>query len=192
MNTATAYPLSWPPHIPRAKSRETGRFKTSLAAAIKNVRESLRHFGDDSGKRVEALVLSSNVTLGVERLADPGVAVWFAWNGLQVCIPVDRYTTAEANLQAIHHIIEARRVELRHGTLALVRATFDGLRALPPPSGAKHWSEMLGVSQGATREQILAAYREKAKAAHPDAGGGDDAMAALNLARDAALKDAAT
>ena len=31
---------------------------------------------------------------------------------------------------AIHHIIEARRVELRHGTLALVRATFAGFLAL--------------------------------------------------------------
>jgi hypothetical protein len=56
--------------------------------------------------------------------ADPGVAVWFTWDGMQVCIAVDRYQKVASNLQAIHHIIEARRVELRHGTLALVRASF--------------------------------------------------------------------
>ena len=52
-----------------------------------------------------------------------------------MCIPVDRYNSVEANLQAIHHIIEARRVELRHGTLALVRASFTGFKALPAPAG---------------------------------------------------------
>ena len=30
--TATAYPLSWPQNMPRSRSRETGKFKTSLRA----------------------------------------------------------------------------------------------------------------------------------------------------------------
>jgi hypothetical protein len=66
--------------------------------------------------------LDPHASLGASRPSDPGVAVWFTWDGLGVCIAVDRYQTVEANLQAIHHIIEARRTELRHGTLALVRA----------------------------------------------------------------------
>src|SRR5688500_16804913 len=39
----TEYPLSWPDHIPRREAaRESGKFKTSLAGALKNVRDSVR------------------------------------------------------------------------------------------------------------------------------------------------------
>jgi hypothetical protein len=187
--TATAYPLCWPPNVPRHKVREKGAFKTTLAAALENVQGSLRRFGADSGKAVSGIVLSSNVTLGASRPEDPGIAVWFGWDGLQVCIPVDRYTTPEANLQAIHHIIEARRVELRHGTLALVRATFEGFRSLPPPPGHEPWWVVLGCSQNSGKARIEEAYREKARTAHPDTGGSHERMSQLNAARDAALRE---
>lgn len=124
-----AFPLCWPDHIPRSSRRETSRFKTTLAGALTNVQDSLRKFGDDSRKPVSNIVLSSNCTLGATRPADPGVAAWFVWDGESVCIPVDRYETPEANLQAIHHVIEARRGELRHGTLHLVKATMKGFGA---------------------------------------------------------------
>jgi len=142
--TATAFPLTWPKTIPRFKQRQAGAFKTALPAALKNVSTSLRLFGADSGKAMVDVVISSNVSLGVTKPVDPGVAVWFTWDGLQVCIPVDRYNTVEGNLQAIHHVLEARRVELRHGTLALVHASLAGFKALPPPPGSMWW-EVLGV-----------------------------------------------
>lgn len=180
----SAYPLTWPDTIPRSKRREKGQFKTTLAGALNNVTDSLRRFGNDSGVALTGIVLSSNVTLGATRPADPGVAAWFTWDGQQVCIPVDRYETVEANLQAIHHIIEARRVELRHGTLALVRASFRGFLALPSAK-RKAWQEVLGFTPESTptAEQIEAAYRALAKSAHPDAGGSEAAMAELNAAR---------
>lgn len=173
--------------INRSTRREKGSFRTTLSNAIKNVQDSLRLFGNDSGKGLSSVVISSNVTLGASKPTDTGVAVWFTWDGLGVCIPVDRYESVEANLQAIHHIIEARRVELRHGTLALVRASFQGFRALPSPS-KKDWHSILGVSPTqVTKGGIEAAYRERAKVAHPDTGGSQQAMAELNAARDAAL-----
>lgn len=185
----TAYPLAWPPGFPRTPSarRERSNFRTTYANALENVRKSLIAFGRDSGKKIADPILSSNVDfMGQVKDSDPGVAVWFVWDGLQVCIPVDRYIHAASNLQAIHHILEARRTELRHGTLALVRATFEGFRALPAP---KHWAGALGVSKQATPEQITTAYRDKARTAHPDVGGSSAAMAELNSARDAALKE---
>lgn len=178
---ATAFPLSWPPTFPRTKFPEKGRFKATLSASLKNVQDSLRLFATDSGKKLDGLVISSNVTLGVQRPGDPGVAVWFVWDGLQVCIAVDRYNSVEGNLQAIHHIIEARRVELRHGTLALVRATFQGFLALPAPS-RKTWWAILGVTKDATQEQIKAAYRQLASEHHPDKGGSATKMAEINQA----------
>lgn len=187
--TANAFPLTWPSQFPRAKYRENGKFKTALPNAIKNVQTSLRGFASDSGKKLENLVISSNVSLGNESPADPGVAVWFVWDGLQVCIPVDRYYSVASNLQAIHHILEARRVELRHGTLALVRATFTGFLSLPAPAG-KHWTEVLSLPKDAKRDDVRAAYRRLASAAHPDRpGGSHERMAELNRAQDEALKE---
>lgn len=179
-----AYPLSWPDGLPRTTTKATSQFKTGLPAALKNVRASIEAFGRDSGKRVEGVVISSNVTLGAERPADTGVALWFAWDGASRCIAVDRYPKVEDNLQAIHHILEARRTEMRHGGLHIVRQTFKGFVALAAPAGSQWW-QVLEVVQTATAEQIDAAYREKARKAHPDAGGSDAAMARLNAARDA-------
>lgn len=187
--SATAYPLAWPVGFPRVKARESSRFKTSLPGALNNVRKSLEMFGKDSGKAIGGLVISSNYTLGTERPADPAVAVYFLWDGLQVCIPVDRYNTLPGNLQAIHHIIEARRVELRHGSLALIRATFTGFTALPPPSAFAPWRTILGLMSDCTLADAEMAYRAKARAAHPDNGGSHDEMARLNVAIDLARKE---
>lgn len=188
-----AYPLTWPDIIPRtpALRRESGAFKVSLSQALRNVEGALALFGKNSGKPVRDVVLSSNCSLGVERPADPGVAAWFTWDGEQVCIPVDRYTTPAANLQAIYHVIEARRVEIRHGTLALVKASFRGFRALPAPPDAKTWRTVLGFRADGfvSREDINAAYRRLAGQCHPDRGGTDQQMAQVNAARDAALRE---
>ena len=186
--TVSAYSLSWPPTFPRAKWREKGAFKTSLAGALDNVETSLRLFARDSGKKIEGLVMSSNVTLGASKPADPGVAVWFTWDGIGVCIAVDRYQSVESNLQAIHHIIEARRVELRHGTLALVRATFTGFAALPAPAGSE-WCEVLKVTRDAPMETIRNSYRALASLNHPDKGGSTEAMAKINRAWEQAQRE---
>ncbi len=192
-----AFPLTWPNTIPRSKVREKGQFRTSLAGALKNVETSVNAFARDSGKAVANFVISSNVTLGAARPADPGVAIWFVWDGMQVCIPVDRYQTVEANLQAIHLIIEARRTELRHGTLALVRASFTGFLALPPGTSKRPWQEVLGLNtwhkglpNPVNRERIEIAYRELSKIHHPDLPtGSHERMAELNRARDEALSE---
>lgn len=195
MNAVRAYPLQWPPGFPRWKSsRGSSQFKTDFDAALRNVRKSLELFGKDSGKPISNPVLSSNIDMNPltantgTRPSDPGVAVWFSWDGIQICIPVDRYATPAANLQAIHHIIEARRVELRHGTLALVRATFTGFMALPSPEG-KHWSDVLQCRRDATPAVIDQQYKRLARDRHPDRGGSVNAMTELNNARETALRE---
>jgi hypothetical protein len=190
--TVSAYPLTWPATFPRSKWREAGKFKTALPNAIKNVQASLRGFASDSNKKLDSLVISSNVSLAADSPADPGVAVWFVWDGLQVCIPVDRYASVASNLQAIHHIIEARRVELRHGSITLVRATFTGFIALPAPVG-REWWEVLRVPRDARREDVKAAYRRLASECHPDKpGGSHEKMAELNAAQEKGLQECFT
>lgn len=170
--TARSYPLAWPAAFPRTakEKRQGGAFKTSLAGALANVQNSLKLFSKDSGKALGGLVISSNVTLGDQLPADSGVSVWFTWDGLQVCIPIDRYSAVEANLQAIHHVIEARRTELRHGGLAIVRATFSGFSALPSPERVD-WIKILGVSDNPTLAEVERAYKTLRSSAHPDKGG---------------------
>jgi len=189
MSEPTAYPLTWPYGRKRASRPMGSQFKTGLPVAIKNVRKSLEMFGRDTNKKVTHVVISSNVTLGVNSPTDPGVAVYFHWDERQVCIAVDRYSKLQCNLQAIHHILEARRTEMRHGGIEIVRASFEGFKALPAPSSHRHWSEVLGLPRSARVDQVKAKAKELAKKAHPDAGGTTEAMAEINAARDQAIKD---
>lgn len=187
-----AYPLTWPHNIPRTKTKTVSKFKTDLPAALKNVRSSLGLFATDSGKKVDGITISSNVTLGVDRPDDPGVAVWFTWDGMSVCIAVDRYPKVEDNLQAIYHIIDGRRTELRHGGLHIVRATFTGFQSLPAPDTKKPWRIVFGWDDGeiATAGAVEKRFRELSKTRHPDMPtGSHEKMSELNHARDEALRE---
>lgn len=178
------YPLTWPDGLLRTERKAASQFRTSLSVAINNVKKSLAAFGSDTGKSVRDVAVTSNVGgISFEGPKDTGVAIWFTWDDAQRCIAVDRYPKVEDNLQAIHHILEARRTEMRHGGLHIVRQTFKGFVALPAPAGAKGWREVLGLAGPVAPADIDRAYRDKAGSAHPDKGGSTEAMAALNRAR---------
>lgn len=171
-----AYPLHWPAGWPRTAAPLSSRFNTSVSAAVNNVLDELRRFGKDSGKPVQNVVISSNVTLGSSTPRDAGIAVYFRWENIDGCIAVDRYRRAEDNLQAIYKVIEAERTKLRHGGLNIVRASFRGFAALPPPRDASGqlsppWWQVLNVTAGASLADAEAAYRSMVKTAHPDRGG---------------------
>lgn len=184
MKKQQEYPLNWPENWPRTKTQQKSQFKTSLSAAIKNVQDSLRRFAEDSGQKVEGVVISSNVTLMQQNPKDSGVAIYFTWDGINTCIAVDRYIKLEENLQAIHHVIEAERTKLRHGGLNLVRAAFRGYAALPAPSkSVKDPYEVMQCFRGITAEQLEKQYKRMVKECHPDtANGSNEKMHALTEA----------
>lgn len=171
-----AYPLHWPQGFPRTTARQTSKFGTSVSAAIKNVMDELRRFGNDSGRTVKDIVLSSNVTLTDQRPSDPGIAAYFRWENIDCCIAIDRYYKVEDNLQAIAKIIEAERTKLRHGGLNIVRASFRGFAALPPPKDANGklappWWQTLGFDKSPPLAEAEEQYRRLVKTHHPDRGG---------------------
>lgn len=168
--------------------REKSQFKTSLEGAINNVDKALKMFATDSKKKVENLLVSSNFQLMARNPTDPGVAIYFTWDGISTCIAVDRYARIEENLQAIFHCIEAERVKLRHGGLNLVRAAFRGYAALPPPRG-REWWDVLECRQDSKLDVIEANYKRLSMDHHPDKGGDAGKMSEINQAMAKARKE---
>lgn len=184
------YPLAWPERLPRTARPISGSFKTTLPRAIENVEKSLELFAKDSGQLVTNIAITSmKAGLSSAQPSDTGVSIWFEWDGEQRCVAVDRYDKLEDNVQAIHHVIEARRTELRHGGLNIARQTFKSFTALP--HYPVDWRKLLGFDkpgQIVTKDMIEAAYRLRAKTAHPDKPGGSAAeFQLLNKAKADAL-----
>lgn len=181
----TEYPLSWPPNWPRTKEfeRRSSKFKTSLPGAIANVSKELARFGKDSGKAVTGIQISSNYALGSQSPKDPGVAVYFTWDGIDTAIAVDRYFKLEENLQAIALVLDAERTKMRHGGLNLVRASFVGYMALPgSTASSRKWFEILDVPASADASTIRDAYNRKRSSSHPDKGGSAEAFREVQAA----------
>ena len=95
-----------------------------------------------------------------------------------MCFACDRWETIRENMQEVAKTIEALRGIERWGSGSMVEQAFTGFVSLPPPRSPH---DVLGVRPGATREEIDAAFRQKAKTAHPDNGGSVAAMQELRL-----------
>lgn len=191
-----AYPLAWPAGRPRAKSRVEGQFATTgrntpdgpkkpkpltLAEARARLAQQLDLLHGRSP------ILSSNVELridgaprsGMPEPRDPGVAVYFTLDSKPIVLACDRYTNVAQNIAAIAaHIDATRRIE-RYGVGTMAQI-FTGFLALPAPMVVDDWRAALGNPD--TLAEAEAAYRERMRQAHPDAGGSAAAAATLNAA----------
>lgn len=210
----TAYPLAWPAGWPRARDRKRARFsrgerqyspqgsgswinkrELSIADGTKRVLAELATFGVPHGEAI----ISTNLELRLDGLprsnqsapADPGVAVYWRRPGEQTKVmAIDLYDRVADNLAAIAATLNAMRAIERHGGAQILERAFTGFTALPSPAAVDCWA-VLGIAPRSSADEVSRAYREKAKEAHPDSGGTAEAMAALNAARDAALRQAA-
>lgn len=175
----SSYPLTWPPGWPRTApaGRKAGPFKTTIAGALKNVETEIKRIG---GK---ITVISSNVSLGESRPSDPGIAVYFDYDGESTAIPCDRWTSVEANLQAVARTIEAMRGIERWGAKHMIKSAFRGWAQLAGPEGApEHWTDVLDIAAHASTEAVRARYQQVRSNAHPDKGGTADAFARVERA----------
>lgn len=127
----------------------------------------------------------------MDRPSDPAVVAYFNYRGKNYAIPCDRWQKVEHNIRAIALTIEAMRGMERWGAKNMIKAMFQGFKALPGKAGSRPWWEVLNVPRECSKGMAEIAYREKAKKAHPDAGGSHEAMAELNQARSEALKGGA-
>jgi hypothetical protein len=192
-----AYPLQWPYGWPRTPAAERGksRFASSYDRAVRKLRDEVRMLKGDN------LVISSELPItksgapyadfARRKIEDPGVAVYFTLNGQERVMARDAYETVHENIMSIAHAIEHMRGLSRHGGDHMMNTAFQGFTALPAPDAVKPvrpWWTVLGLPRGTySKEVINAVFRDKAKAAHPEAGGSTDAMTELNRAKQEAL-----
>lgn len=199
--TIEAYPLQWPTGRPRTErwKRERATFETTFARSRDDITkevalltgQSLRYGGPE-------VVISTNTALrrdglplaGQRNPDDPGVAVYFTYKRKPMSFACDRWDKIEHNMRAIVKTIEALRGIARWGTGDMLEAAFTGFMALPAPSAARNWWDVLQVPKQSTRDAVKSAYRALASLHHPDKpGGSHEKMAELNAAQEAALKE---
>lgn len=187
-----AYPLYWPEGRQRTPSwkRTRSRFQTGFVAAAKAAYDEVRLLGG------RGTIVSTNVPLrrdglplaSAKRVDDAGAAIYFTYKDKQMCFACDRWDKVEDNIWAIAKTIEALRGIARWGTGDMLEAAFKGFTALTGPSSKKQWNEVLGVRSDAPLSEIEAAYKRRAKDAHPDNGGSHESMAEINAAMDEARR----
>lgn len=215
MNTPypLSWPASWPRTKPEhrlpAPFHSTSKHSSGTGESYRSWRNKTKKSMADALEALDAelrrlcaqkVVISTNVELRQDGLPyanrrppdDPGAAVYFALHALTKgatphVLACDKWNRVEDNLYAIACHIEALRGQERWGVGSTERA-FAGYMALPAPgqTTAETWWVVLGVAHNATFDQIRDAYRDKARVAHPDNGGSNDAMARINNAWDQA------
>lgn len=186
------YPLQWPPgrHRIPPEHRDCSNFRTTTGRARDYLVDEVRRLGGDD------LVISTNIPLrkdgkpysGGFRLDDEAVAAYFKYYGKRVCFACDRWATMAENYHAIGKTIEALRGIARWGTGDMLDSAVSGFAALPAPT-AKTWREILGFDDhngGISAELLKERWRARASMEHPDKGGTNESMAALNAAYDQA------
>lgn len=190
-----AYPLQWPVGYPRTQLRKNSRFDQTLAAVRDYLKKEVKQIGGSG------LVISTNIPVkqngdlradfGRFKMDDPGVAVYFTRNGVDVVLCCDTYIKVWENIYAIGRTLEALRQINRDGVSDFLNRTFTGFKALPETTATEAgiW-ETLGLQQPpASAEIVHACYKKKAKDCHPDRPGGSvEAFQHLNEAYRQALK----
>lgn len=196
-----AFPLQWPAGWPRTpvaqqryakfgskKGESTRVTDITIAEGTARVLEQLGRMGIDR----EVIVISTNLQLRRDGLPlsrqaaprDAGAAVyWQTVGGERRVMAIDQYYRVEENLAAIAATLDAMRAIERHGGAQILDRAFTGFTALPAPTAAKTWREVMifGYSTP-TPEQLRQRYRYLARTRHPDRGGSDAAMSELNVA----------
>ena len=182
-----AFPLQWPAGWPRTKYPRRAPFKVTPGQAKQEMMRELAMLGAKNVVVSSDQPLNRDGSISIARrvIYDMGVAVYFKRKGRDVVLACDQYDQFHDNIRAIGKTVEAMRGIERWGASDMLDRAFTGFEALPAP---EQWWQVLGVSANATAAEIDAAYRAKARDAHPDSGGSDAAMSRINAARDAARK----
>lgn len=185
-----AYPLCWPSDYRRTpgNSIKRSRFKTTLAQARDYVNAEIDRLGGRQSIVSTNMPLKQNGDMYADwsryKMTDHGVAVYFMYNGKQVCLCCDTYEKIWENMYAVGRTIAALRQINRDGVSDFLNRTFTGFKALPDPLDIWEW---LGIQSTKNVADIRRAFKKKSFEHHPDQNGSDDAFRRLQRAYMAAI-----
>jgi len=190
--------LDWPAEFDRTppEDREaySGGFRVTRSTAFQNVLDELATWDGvtdvqlDSG--AEHQKRNPNKAYANSSFDDPGVAVRFTKDGEEMAAACDRWDNPRDNAQDLYHYLHETRMQEQRGTvtaeseyekLRLPSGEEDATAADPPPHA------VLGVDSDASAEEVRAAFRERAKETHADAGGSSEAFKRVKRAKEELL-----
>ena len=188
-----AHPLHWPVGYKRTKWRKSSAFRQTAEKAQQFLRNELHRLGASS------VVVSSNVPvrnsdgymyadMSTSKIDDPGVAIYFKYKGKDVVMCCDAYERPWENVYALGNGIEAIRGMERWGVSEFIERAFTGFKALPEQTSAESWYSVLGITEKATKDDVVSAYRNLVKIHHPDAGGNADHFKKISEAYQQGIK----
>lgn len=189
-----AYPLHWPDGQKRKSwtQRQDARFKVTLAQARDHLIAELARLG------ARHVVVSTDIPLRNDGLpyarfnrpADPGVCVYFAFEGDQHAFACDKWNRIEDNMRAIGKTIEAIRGISRWGSSDMMKRAVSAFKELPAQPDAEDWRRVLGLGPGSHMiSRVHTRYRALARVHHADMGGNEQEMKRVNAAWEAAQKE---
>lgn len=168
--------LSWAGPCPPGLSAEGAlmrygdmRTTKTVAATTADIKETFRKWG--------VLASAFDVQVGLN-----SAAITFEVNRTEQRLSCSRFYDGPSNLRAVYLILESLRLAAQRGIMEeLARAA---VAMLPPGTVRRPAHEVLEIMPNASLVVAEAAYRQLAKAHHPDTGGSDAAMTELNDAID--------
>lgn len=140
--------------------------------------------------KATSLVVSTNIPVRKDgglytdymnkALPDPGVAIYFKYKGKDISMCCDQYARVWENIYALGKGIEALRGMERWGVSDFLERAFTGFAALPESfletSIDEVWITLgLGEKTFKSKQDVIDAYKAKAKEFHPDVPGGSTA-----------------
>ena len=172
------FPLSWPAGYPVTQKRVDSAFKIAFVQARDEMINELKLLIGYA--EVKNIIISCNMPHNKDGLLtgkmplmypNPGVAVYFKFNGEDKVIACDHWTHLHANLRAIGLTVAAIRSMDRYKCTDILSRAMGDMKALPQNAGAAgdmSWWVVLGVKKDAPWTWIEKTYRDKIKIFHPD------------------------
>ena len=143
------------------------RTDTSVVRTRKDIADTLRKWGVANN--------GYDIRIGLR-----DVIVEWMMNGKQQVFKCNRFPTPEQNLRAIYLALDATRLAAQRGILEELAQI--AVAMLPPGRIRRPAWDVLEIAEHASIGIAEAAWRVKAKTAHPDTGGTNEAMLELNEA----------
>jgi hypothetical protein len=176
MRTPERFPLVWPQGYPVTEKRQLSNFKCTFAQARDGMINEFKLLINPEG--LKEMIISCNMPHDKNNFLsgksplmydNPGVAVYFKFNGEDKVIACDAWKYLHENFRAIQYTVAGLRSFERHKCTKILSNAMAGFKELSDGSAHKQeWYLVLGVWPSETAEKIRKAYLKLAKEYHPD------------------------